>query len=59
MIYLSECCGAEPHDIFHFDDNQGICGCCQEHAEFEACEEVEDIEHWRKVKEWQERFNRD
>lgn len=53
MSYLSECCGAEPHPSFHFDDEIGICGACKEHAHFEEWEEGNDTD----TQAWQEKVN--
>lgn len=61
MSYLSECCGAEPHRLYYFDDDMGICGACSEHAHFEEWQEGADpeMEHWEKVTAWHERFSGD
>ena len=42
--YLSECCGAEPHEWFDlnfdiFNSVSGLCGNCKEHCDFEYEEE--------------------
>lgn len=39
MSYLSNCCGAEPHSFYYFDDKIGICSECHEHTDFEEFEE--------------------
>jgi hypothetical protein len=63
MSWNSECCGAEPHSAFHFDDEWGlgICGACLDQCTFEEWQEGADPEmkHWENMISWRERFSGD